>query len=87
MANSLQARKRARQSEQRAAHNRTLRSKMRTEVKKLDKAIEDGDKKTIGTQFPVTMSMLHKAVSKGILKKETAARKISRLSSRVKASA
>lgn len=85
MANTIQARKRVRQTARRATHNKTLRSKMRTEVKKLEQAIVDGDKKAIGAQFPVTMSALHKGVSKGLLKKETAARKITRLSSRVKA--
>ena len=84
MANSLQARKRARQTQSRTAHNKTLRSQMRTDVKKLEKAIENGDKETIGTQFPVAMSSLHKGVNKGLLKKETAARRITRLSSRVK---
>ena len=85
MANSLQARKRVRQTERQAEQNRNVRSKMRTAVKRLDQAIVDADKKTIGTQFPVTMSALHKAVSKGVLKRETAARKISRFSNRIKA--
>lgn len=84
MANNPQARKRIRQTATRSAHNTTLRSRMRTEVKKLEKAIEAGEKKTIGTQFIETMSTLHKAASKGIIKKETASRKISRLSSRIK---
>ena len=84
MANSPQARKRIRQAATRTEHNTTLRSRMRTEIKKLEKAIEAGEKKTIGSQFVTTMSMLHKAASKGIIKKETASRKISRLSSRIK---
>ena len=84
MANNPQARKRIRQTATRTTHNTTLRSRMRTEVKKLEKAIEAGEKTTIGTQFTETMRTLHKAASKGIIKKETASRKISRLSSRIK---
>lgn len=84
MANSPQARKRIRQTASRTTHNTTLRSRMRTEIKKLEKAIEAGEKKAIGTQFTDTMSTLHKAASKGIIKKETASRKISRLASRIK---
>ena len=84
MANSPQARKRIRQTASRTEHNTTLRSRMRTEVKKLEKAIEAGEKTTIGSQFTKTMSMLHKAASKGIIKKEAASRKISRLANRIK---
>lgn len=84
MANNPQARKRIRQTESRTEHNTSLRSRMRTDVKKLEKAIEAGEKKTIGTQFTETMRSLHKAASKGIIKRETASRKISRLSSRIK---
>jgi len=84
MANNPQSRKRIRQTAARTEHNTSLRSRMRTEVKKLEKAIEAGEKKTIGTQFVETMRALHKAASKGIVKKETASRKISRLSSRIK---
>lgn len=84
MANSPQARKRIRQTASRTEHNTTLRSRMRTEIKKLEKAIEAGEKTTIGSQFTKTMSMLHKAASKGIIKKEAASRKISRLANRVK---
>lgn len=87
MANNPQARKRVRQAERRTELNRTLRSRMRTEIKKLEVAIEAGNKEVIGKQFPITMSQLHKAVSKGLLKKETASRKVSRLAARVKAQA
>lgn len=84
MANSPQARKRIRQTASRTEHNTTLRSRMRTEIKKLEKAIEAGEKKTIGSQFTATMATLHKAASKGIIRKETASRKISRLAARIK---
>ncbi len=84
MANSPQARKRIRQTATRTEHNTTLRSRMRTEIKKLEKAIEAGEKKTIGSQFTTTMATLHKAASKGIIRKETASRKISRLAARIK---
>lgn len=81
----MQARKRVRQADHKTEQNRVIRSRMRTEVKKLEQIISDGDKKAVGVQFPITMGFLHKAVSKGILKKETASRKISRFASRVKA--
>ena len=84
MANSPQARKRIRQTARETEQNRIVRSRMRTEVKRLDKAIESADKETIGKQFPLTMSLLHKAVGKGVLKRETASRKIARFASRIK---
>lgn len=85
MANHKQAKKRIRQTAVVTDRNRALRSAMRTSIKKLETAIEAGDKETIGVQFKDTMSKLHKSVTKGVIKKETASRKISRLSARVKA--
>ncbi len=84
MANSPQARKRIRQSERKADQNILVRSRMRTEVKKLEKAITASDKDTIGMQFPITMAALQKAAGKGVIKKEAASRKVSRLANRVK---
>ena len=84
MADHKQAKKRIRQTETATIRNRTIRTHMRSSVKKLEEAIEAKDKKAIGETFKPAMSSLHKCVSKGILKKETASRKISRLSARIK---
>ena len=84
MANSAQARKRVRQTEVRTERNQMKRSRMRTQVKKLEKAIEAGDKTAIGASFTAAMSELQKAAGKGLIKKQTAARKISRLASRIR---
>lgn len=84
MANHKQALKRIRQTATVTTRNRAARSAMRTAIKSLEKAIEAGDKALIGTAFPKTMAQLHKGVSKGVIKKETASRKISRLSARIK---
>ncbi len=85
MANTIQARKRARQNEKRRAHNMTLRSKMRTVVRKAEATIATGDKKQAPEAFKSAMAALHKAAGKGLIKKTTAARKISRLAARVRA--
>mgnify|MGYP003638387176 CR=1 FL=1 len=84
MANHKQALKRIRQTEAVTERNKAVRTRMRTAVKALENAIEAGDKDAIGKTFTVAMSQLHKCASKGILKKETANRKVSRLSTRVK---
>lgn len=84
MANHKQAMKRIRQTAKVTELNKTFRTRMRTSVKALEAAIEEKNKEAIGTTFPVAMANLHKCASKGILKKETASRKISRLSARVK---
>lgn len=86
MANSPQALKRIRQTERRTERNKMLRSRMRTEVKRFENMLESGTakKEEIGAGFTKVMSELHKAVSNGILKKNTASRKISRLAARVR---
>lgn len=84
MANSVQARKRIRQNEKRQAANYTRRSMLRTELKKFDSALTSGDKKTIGTAFTAAMSALHRAATKGIIRKNTASRKISRMAASVR---
>lgn len=87
MANHKQAMKRARQTVVRTERNKSDRSTMRSAVKKAEVAIEGGKKEEIGTNFKAAMSALHKAVSKGLIKKNTAARKISRMSARIKSGA
>ena len=85
MANSPQAKKRARQNEKRAAVNKARRSRIRTFLRKVEEAIESGDKAAAASALQAAQPELMRGVSKGILHKNTVARKMSRLSSRVKA--
>jgi small subunit ribosomal protein S20 len=85
MANSAQAKKRARQIERRTEVNKARRSRIRTYLKKVDEALESGDKGVAQQALKVVQPELMRGVSKGIMHKNTASRKMSRLSSRVKA--
>lgn len=87
MAHSPQARKRIRQTAKQTEANRAGRSRLRTFVKKAEEAISAGDKDAIASTFRAAMSELSKGVRKGLLKKQTAARKTSRLAARIKAQA
>ena len=84
MANIQQAKKRIRQTQAKNARNVALRSRIRGFVKTLETAIASKDKDAIGKAFKVAMSELHKGVTKGVIKKTTASRKVSRLSARIK---
>ena len=83
MPNHKSAEKRVRQSERRRLINRNNRTKLRTSIKKLRSALEDGDAKTAGGLLPVTVSEIDKAVKKGALHRNAAARHKSRLTARV----
>lgn len=85
MANSAQARKRARQADKRREHNISLRSKLRTAIKQVRKAIESGDKDAAQTVFQQTISKVDSIADKGIIHKNKAARQKSRLSAAIKA--
>lgn len=85
MANSAQARKRARQNVTRNLRNRSYRSSIRTQIKALLSAIKVNDKKTVPDFFRVTVSMLDKGAGKGLMHKNTVARIKSRLNKRVQA--
>jgi small subunit ribosomal protein S20 len=87
MANIESAKKRARQSEVRRGHNASLRSRMRTAVKRVRKAIADGDKAAAQQALRVAASELDSTAGKGIVHKNMAARNKSRLSAAVKAMA
>lgn len=87
MAHSKQAKKRVRQTISRAEQNQAKRTRMRSTVKTAEAAIEAGDKKTISVAFQTAMSEMHKAVQRGLIKKNAASRKISRLAARIKAQA
>ncbi len=85
MANTLQAKKRARQSEIRRQHNTGFRSGMRTQVKKVIKAVESGDKAVAQAAYKVAVPALDKVAGKNIIKKNKAARHKRRLNARIKA--
>jgi small subunit ribosomal protein S20 len=85
MANHKSAEKRIRQTERRTAVNRARVSRVRTFIKKVETAIESGDKEAARNAFIVAQPELQRGVGKGVVHKNTAARKLSRLSSRIKA--
>ncbi|MEK0165232.1 30S ribosomal protein S20 [Phaeobacter sp. JH20_36] len=85
MANSPQAKKRARQNEKRFAVNKARRSRIRTFLRKAEEAIASGDKEAAAAAVRAAQPELMRGVTKGVYHKNTAARKISRLTARVKA--
>jgi small subunit ribosomal protein S20 len=85
MANHFSAIKRARQTETRTERNRSNSSRLRTELRGLREALAKGDKASAEKTFRETVSALDKAIQKGVLHKNTAARYKSRLSARLKA--
>ncbi len=85
MANSPQAKKRARQAEKRRVHNAGQRSRMRTFIKKVIAAVESGDKEQAQNAFKAAVPVIDSAVNKGLIHKNNAARKKSRLNARVRA--
>ena len=87
MANSAQARKRARQSLKNRAHNASLRTAFRTAVKKVLKAVEAGDKAAAQAVYSESTKVLDRIADKGVFHKNKAARHKSRLSAKIKAMA
>ncbi|MFU8882081.1 MAG: 30S ribosomal protein S20 [Rhodobacterales bacterium] len=85
MANSPQSKKRARQNEARFAVNKARRSRIRTFVRKVEEAIAAGDKAVAAAALQAAQPELMRGVTKGVLHKNTVARKISRLAARVNA--
>ena len=85
MANSPQARKRARQAVRRRAHNASLRSRMRTSVKRVARALDAGDADAAGAALKQAGPALDGAAGKGLIHKNKAARHKSRLNARLKA--
>ena len=83
MPNHKSAEKRVRQSERRRNINRSNRATLRTSVKKLRGALAGGDQKEIRGLLPATISEIDKAVQKGVLHRNAAARHKSRLTVRV----
>jgi len=85
MANSAQARKRARQAVKQRAHNTSLRSTLRTAIKRVRQAIAAGDKSAAQTVFSQSMAVVDRIADKKIIHKNKAARHKSRLSAQIKA--
>jgi len=85
MANSAQARKRARQSENQRQRNTSQRSEFRTAVKKVIKAVEAGDKIAAQAVYQESISVIDSIADKNIVHKNKAARHKSRLSAAIKA--
>jgi small subunit ribosomal protein S20 len=83
MANHKSAEKRVRQNIKRNEINRSNRSKLRTQIKKLRSALAASDKKQSGELLTPTVSLIDKAVNKGLIHKNTAARYKSRLTKHV----
>ena len=85
MANSPQAKKRARQSEKRRAHNASLRSLVRTNIKKVIAAIDTGDAEQAKAAYDTAVPVIDRMADKGIIHKNKAARHKSRLNAQVRA--
>ena len=84
MANTPQAKKRARQNEKRFEANKARRSRIRTFLRRVEEAIESGDKDAAGAALKAAQPELMRGVTKGVYHKNTVSRKMSRLSARVK---
>ncbi len=82
MPNHKSAEKRMRQNEKRRLVNRNNRGRLRTGVKKLRAALAGGEAETLQTLLPETISLIDKAVQKGVLHRNAAARHKSRLTVR-----
>jgi small subunit ribosomal protein S20 len=84
MANTKSAKKAARVSTRRAAINKNRRSQMRTFVRGVEEALDKGDAAAAATALKAAAPILARAAQKGVLHKNTASRKISRLTQRLK---
>ncbi|WP_305909320.1 30S ribosomal protein S20 [Methylomarinum sp. Ch1-1] len=87
MANSPQARKRARQAEKSRVRNAGQRSNLRTFTKRVSAAVEAGDKEQAQAAFRKAVPIIDSAVNKGLIHKNKAARSKSRLNAKVRSMA
>ena len=85
MANTTSAKKAVRKIARRTAINKTRRSRVRTFIRKVEEAIASGDKQAAENALKDAQPELMRAASKGVVHRNMAARKVSRLSQRVKA--
>ncbi|MFM8615899.1 MAG: 30S ribosomal protein S20 [Alphaproteobacteria bacterium] len=84
MANNASARKRIRQTEKRTARNKARKSRVRSFLRKVEEAVKSGDKAAAQEAFRAAQPEMQRAATKGVLHANTVARKLSRLSARVK---
>jgi small subunit ribosomal protein S20 len=84
LANSRQARKRARQGEERRQHNAALRSRMRTYIKRVVAAIESGDKKAAEDAYKNAVPLIDSSAGRDMIHANKAARHKSRLNTRIR---
>ena len=87
MANSPQAKKRARTADRRAAVNKNRRTRIKTFIRRVEEAIAGGDQTVAAAALKTAQPEIMRGVTKGIWHKSTASRKVSRLAKRVKAMA
>jgi small subunit ribosomal protein S20 len=87
VANSAQARKRARQAEVRRERNASQRSRLRTHIKNVVKALDAGDAENASAAYKAALPVIDAAATKGLIHKNKAARHKSRLNARLKAMA
>ena len=85
MANIASAEKRIRQTVKRTARNKARKSRVHTALRKVEEAVESGDKAAAQEAFRAAQTELQRAVGKGVLKANAVSRKLSRLSATVKA--
>jgi small subunit ribosomal protein S20 len=85
MAHHLSAKKRIRRNEKRRVINHARISRVRTFVKRVESAIASGDRDAASAAFKLAQPEMHRGVTRGVLHKNTVARKLSRLSKRIKA--
>ncbi len=84
MANNASARKRIRQTEKRTARNRAHKSRVRSFLRKVEEAVKSGDKAAAQEAFRAAQPEMQRAATKGVFHANTVARRLSRLSARVK---
>ena len=84
MAHIASAKKRIRQTERRTARNRARVSRIRRQIRKVEEAIASGDREAASSALRTAQPEIMRGVTKGVLAKNTASRKISRLSARIK---
>ena len=84
MANTRSAKKMVRKIAARTAVNKARRSRVRTYVRRVEEAISSGDKAAAQVAFQAAQPELMRAVTKGVMHKNTVSRKVSRLSKRVR---
>ena len=85
MANTASARKRIRQTARRTLRNHARKSRMRTFVKKVEAAIAGSDKQAAAAALRAAQPEMQRAAGKGVVHRNSVARKVSRLSARIKA--